>query len=536
MAIRNVLTRVRSLLFGQDPLQSRRQDPRLPCAFSVLCHAGDDEIDGRLLDISPSGVRLTLVRPVKRGQEVWLAALPESRVRCQVAWRRGDTAGLKFTDDDEKVATLWAQFALRRLERRDRRVTAGVPVELHDLKGNMRGRGNLRDLSLGGAFVALPEALPVGETLRLRLPDARDASLYLLARVVGHREGGCSLQFFPSDKSDAARLRRLLNTLIAGLRAGDQAEPPTPEELVESPPPAAPEGQPMVVPPILIPGMLSLRGSVASALASPLPLFEREALALRTSFEPPAPAPELVLADVRRGWLAWCPQGHPEAHSSWDTAWLAQTVSGDSAAERVHSVLALLALGGAVGMQRLNLAADTCVELCRQLGLHDEVTLQLVYWAALLADLGELEWLLAGKTATYRRSVAIFLLGLSSPADGPADLSQLYVPAHLLLRRNELGLGQVPSHPLRGSVLVAELASLQRVAPVVRSHHERYDGQGFPDGLRAEQIPLVARALAIADTYATLCTQGFSDADARAVVATGRGSYFDPSAVDAFCA
>jgi len=537
MAIRNVLSQVRSVLFGTDHLRSRRREPRLACDLTVLYQLGEQEHEGRLLDVSPSGLRLKLTGPVKRGQEVHLTALPGSGVRCQVAWRRGDTAGLKYADADEKVATWWTQFALRRLERRERRVSAGVPVELHDLGGQLRGRGFLLDLSLGGAYVALPAPPAVGETLRLRLPEAHDASLYLLAKVVAERENGCGLQFFPADKSDASRLRRLLTTLVAGWRAGNI--PSSPPDRAEHPPqaePAEPNLQPLLLPPILIPGMLTLRGSVASALSSPLPLFESAELAVRPPAKAVAPSLELTLADARRGWLSWCPQGQPEAHASWDPSWLSRTLAGDSPAERVHAALALFALGGATGMRRLTLAAETCVNLCRALGLRDEVTLQLVYWAALLADLGELEWLLAGQPPDFRRSLAVFLLGLSPTPQGPADLSELYVPSYLFLRRRELGLGLSTDHPVRGAVLVGELAGLHRVAPAVRSHHERHDGQGFPDGLRGDEIPLVARALAIADTYATLRSQGFADEPARAALATGRGSYFDPSVLDAFLA
>ncbi len=80
---------------------------------------------------------------------------------------------------------------------------------------------------------------------------------------------------------------------------------------------------------------------------------------------------------------------------------------------------------------------------------------------------------------------------------------------------------------------------MQGVAPLIRAHHERWDGQGFPDGLRGAAIPLGARILAVADAFEDLRSgridgQALSPLDARRTVLAGRGSQFDPDVVDAF--
>jgi putative nucleotidyltransferase with HDIG domain len=56
-------------------------------------------------------------------------------------------------------------------------------------------------------------------------------------------------------------------------------------------------------------------------------------------------------------------------------------------------------------------------------------------------------------------------------------------------------------HPRIGDAIVHDIELLQRIRPMVRSHHERWDGSGYPDGLRGEDIPLGARIIAVADTY-----------------------------------
>jgi response regulator RpfG family c-di-GMP phosphodiesterase len=94
-------------------------------------------------------------------------------------------------------------------------------------------------------------------------------------------------------------------------------------------------------------------------------------------------------------------------------------------------------------------------------------------------------------------------------------------------------------HPVLGEQALLASDDLQGVAPLIRAHHERWDGQGFPDGLRGAAIPLGARILAVADAFEDLRSaridgQALSPLDARRAVLAGRGSQFDPGVVDAF--
>lgn len=105
------------------------------------------------------------------------------------------------------------------------------------------------------------------------------------------------------------------------------------------------------------------------------------------------------------------------------------------------------------------------------------------------------------------------------------------------LDRDELRRYQL--HPVLGEQALLASDDMQGVAPLIRAHHERWDGQGFPDGLRGSAIPLGARILAVADTFEDLCSaridgQALSPLEARRAVIAGRGSRFDPGVVDAF--
>jgi putative two-component system response regulator len=76
----------------------------------------------------------------------------------------------------------------------------------------------------------------------------------------------------------------------------------------------------------------------------------------------------------------------------------------------------------------------------------------------------------------------------------------LFKPGHLTDEEWEV----MRSHSVRGEQICRPLKSLKTVLPIIRHHHERWDGSGYPDGLRAERIPLLARVLQLADIYDAL--------------------------------
>ena len=61
-------------------------------------------------------------------------------------------------------------------------------------------------------------------------------------------------------------------------------------------------------------------------------------------------------------------------------------------------------------------------------------------------------------------------------------------------------------HPIVGERICAPLRSFRHVLPIIRHHHEKWDGSGYPDGLKGEQIPLTARILQVTDVYDALTT------------------------------
>jgi ribonuclease P protein subunit RPR2 len=96
-------------------------------------------------------------------------------------------------------------------------------------------------------------------------------------------------------------------------------------------------------------------------------------------------------------------------------------------------------------------------------------------------------------------------------------------------------------HPLIGADIIRGIEFLGEAANVVRSHHERWDGFGYPDGLAGEQIPLAARVFAVADVLDALTTdRPYRPAStlevAREMIVAESGTHFDPNVIAAFSA
>jgi putative two-component system response regulator len=89
------------------------------------------------------------------------------------------------------------------------------------------------------------------------------------------------------------------------------------------------------------------------------------------------------------------------------------------------------------------------------------------------------------------------------------DIGKVTVPEFVLLKPGPLDAAErkiMEEHPLAGERICAPLKSFRNVLPIIRSHHERQDGTGYPDHLKGDAIPLTARILQIVDIYDSLTT------------------------------
>ncbi|MDQ2865337.1 MAG: HD-GYP domain-containing protein [Candidatus Eremiobacteraeota bacterium] len=147
--------------------------------------------------------------------------------------------------------------------------------------------------------------------------------------------------------------------------------------------------------------------------------------------------------------------------------------------------------------------ADYSVQIARRMGLA-RTAVDDVRWAALLHDLGKIG-----------------------------------VPDDILLKPSALDVHErnvIAQHPSIGHAILSQVEAMENIAPCVLHHHERWDGTGYPSGLRADAIPLLSRIIAVADSFDAMTTNrpyrnGLSVAEARARLIAGAASQWDAACV-----
>ncbi len=122
------------------------------------------------------------------------------------------------------------------------------------------------------------------------------------------------------------------------------------------------------------------------------------------------------------------------------------------------------------------------------------------------------------------------------------DIGKIAVREEVLLKAGKLSedeYNEVKLHPEVGERICGPLRDADGVLPIIRHHQERWDGRGYPDGLHGEQIPLLARIMAIADAYDAMLSPRpyrppMTPEQAQGHLRSGAGSQFDPYLVDVF--
>jgi putative nucleotidyltransferase with HDIG domain len=122
------------------------------------------------------------------------------------------------------------------------------------------------------------------------------------------------------------------------------------------------------------------------------------------------------------------------------------------------------------------------------------------------------------------------------------DVGKVAVPDSILWKPEPLTTEEralMERHPIVGWEILSEIDFLGEAKLVVRHHHERWDGDGYPDKLGGDEIPLAARVFAVADVLDAVTTvrpyrQPSSLAEARGMIEESSGTQFDPEVVDAF--
>jgi HD-GYP domain-containing protein (c-di-GMP phosphodiesterase class II) len=185
-------------------------------------------------------------------------------------------------------------------------------------------------------------------------------------------------------------------------------------------------------------------------------------------------------------------------------------------------------------IEKLSRERGSVIEvLCNALGLEENVTSSQAHRVAEMASAVAWQLGLREDAVAAVRQAAIL-----------HDVGKVGIAESVLSKTDNLTDGEwekMMRHPEVGHEILAEVPSLRAVAEVVRSHHERFDGQGYPQGLKGDEIPVASRIYAVVDAYAAMTTERpyrkkmAHDMAVREIVRNSL-TQFDPAVVEAFLA
>ncbi|MDO4960568.1 MAG: HD-GYP domain-containing protein [Eubacteriales bacterium] len=148
----------------------------------------------------------------------------------------------------------------------------------------------------------------------------------------------------------------------------------------------------------------------------------------------------------------------------------------------------------------------------------------------------------SGRVADYTRMM-VQRLGVSAKAQKKIyfislmhDIGKIGIPDYILNKTSGLTDEEfqlIKDHPVIGERILSGITSIPELAIGARWHHEKYDGTGYPDGLKGEEIPKIARLIAVADSYDAMASKrSYRDILPQAVIRSeiekGIGTQFDP--------
>ena len=124
------------------------------------------------------------------------------------------------------------------------------------------------------------------------------------------------------------------------------------------------------------------------------------------------------------------------------------------------------------------------------------------------------------------------------------DIGKIGIPDYILLKTDKLSndeYSEIKNHPAIGTHILSNASIFANVLPIIKHHHERYDGNGYPAKLKGEEIPYLARITSVADSFDAMTSRrSYRDKLPIEFVKNefikGKGSQFDPNIVDAFLA
>jgi HD-GYP domain-containing protein (c-di-GMP phosphodiesterase class II) len=188
---------------------------------------------------------------------------------------------------------------------------------------------------------------------------------------------------------------------------------------------------------------------------------------------------------------------------------------------------------------------DLALEIANKAMIEDQEVMEQVGLGAFLKDIGELDFLLSRLPFKEKDGISGFLASRDLRWAGVLhDIGKIRIPREVLYKPGALTDDEfrlMKMHPIYSEQILYPVTTLRFLCPVVRAHHERWDGKGYPDRLEGNSIPMAARIIAIADVFDALISdrpykKGMPWPRVKKIMTEGRGTHFDPVLLDLFIA
>jgi len=211
--------------------------------------------------------------------------------------------------------------------------------------------------------------------------------------------------------------------------------------------------------------------------------------------------------------------------------------------DAVNGLGLVLKMGGEFTFAHSARVLELAMDLADEVGVNDKNTRSQVRLGSLLKDTGEMALLLDEAPPTKLEKMSDWLGSQDLRQAGLLhDIGKTRVPPEILYKPGKLTEEEyeiMKLHPVIGEQMVYPIESLRHLCPVIRGHHEKWEGSGYPDGLKGEDIPYAARIIAISDVFDALHAErpykaGMPVERVQAILREGRGTHFDPDLLDAF--
>lgn len=210
----------------------------------------------------------------------------------------------------------------------------------------------------------------------------------------------------------------------------------------------------------------------------------------------------------------------------------------------LEALLHLFAHSSPFNYSHSNRVADLAKGLAEELDLDAEER-QAVQDGIIFREVGMAAVGLGSLTSCERDELAEALRASQVDMDDAGtlhDIGKLHIPSNILNKTGPLSEDEfeiVRLHPVVGECLLRPIPSLESLLPAVRGHHERWDGQGYPDGLSQQAIPVAARILTLADSFDAMIgerpyREAMNSSQALIEIVRGSGTQFDPELAGIF--